>query len=164
MSPVDWVRKQDLWLIRTIFEPIAWHIEIRFNKNNFWISRMVLILFVVGITLFLISRGGIYVLFLVPIYIGITGVYFSSLRVERVQRSRPNHPNWAKIMGLPLRIYALVSALVILPLGIDTGWFVAATGFLLHVYFSACDPMPPKWKEEREKKQQEKLVPQVSRF
>ena len=147
MSFMDVVYKADDWLIDRVFQPVVWRLEYYTGKNNFWLARMVLVLFpATSVAVFPpINMFGILITVMVLLFTGQKYVY--TLFLESFQNKRfslavryMTRPQ--RIIGVPFLFLPQIILLLTL------GWL----GFMVYLYILACSPMPPAWKEEKELK------------
>ena len=183
-NPIIWF---DSLLIERIFEPIAWRVEYRFSKTNFWLARVVMLakFFCDFLQYSMFATLGspmnwpsIAISFLV-----VTMLCVNTFLLERSSSGKDManplriSPAWIglRIVATAYLIYALIFIWLplmvriitygpefygfLIPIGLAV---VGSVVWPLHFYFLACSSAPPWWKEARDEKLAEKMVLQAT--
>lgn len=142
----------DDWLLRQVFEPIAWRIEERTNINNYGISRLVLILLPIGTYASTAIRDGF------PDWLAVTFslifvflAYFNSMMLEHLQGGKFSNPARELLSQIAARCAS--SVLLVFHFGfhpyMSSRWILglSVAGAWLHYFFLACNGMPPEFRE-----------------
>ncbi len=153
------MRNPDQWLLETVFEPVAHRIEAHTGINNFALSRYSLMLFVWYVALYTYRSPAPATIVSTILMLGVIGIAaWFTLRMERQSEQRgnafinPQRDGWSTfwlhyILGCMTADVGRVFFL---------DWFeegpraIGTLGVLLHMYFLACNRMPPGYREELE--------------
>lgn len=148
MSFIGWLRAGDTWLIERVFEPLAWRIEYYTGKNNFWCARGALLVWLAGFVMAIGWSSGVAILIDALILLLATLAYVRTFVAESLSNpsfvNPERHFNWAIRIGWV--VFTLSPPMTVVNL--------AFLGYATYMYFLACNPLPPAWKEAREKAQQ----------
>ncbi len=164
MNPLFWV---DARLITNVVEPIAWRIQYRWDKDNFYLAEkindMASAAFVVADILMAIHlRDPFWVLIGSWIAWGLRSTFQETIwKCAKRVRNTPRAPNPQKtpqgqlirILGFWLVIPLMALASSLTDRNIITWIFLSvfATGHFIMAYLTGCNPMPPMWQKPKRK-------------
>ncbi len=175
----------DSFIIERVFEPVAWRVEYRTGRNNFWLARASIVFVFTCYALFsgilardLVMAGVGFVLF--AIAFGLARV------VERYTGKHTANPTRHNMQLLVARFFLMANTVLVLYASLEmilvlvgemaaspelfyslllgTLWylvlFVGFAAIPAYLYFLACSRMPPWWSEAYSRKLADKLVMQ----
>lgn len=152
---IEWLKAGDTWLIERIFEPLAWRIEYYTGKNNFWCSRLTLVLWPAAFigTIGALGWSGWHIFSVGAVLLVASVSYWRSVVAEA--NSRFSVASMERLLNWPVRLGWF--CLVLLP-PIWKLSSLGALGYVTHMYFLACNQPPPSWKEARDKARQARMA------
>jgi hypothetical protein len=182
---LNFLRNIDSWIIERILEPITWRIEYRFGKNNFWLARLsaAFDFFAVLFASIMYSTFGVPISWptIAMFFVIDTTIYIGAFYLERLSGKRINPMRWGiglvafRLFVLSYDLYTAWSSHgrrfvsivflgpeyygILIPLGL---LIYSALSSAIFLYLVACSGMPPVWKQARDEKHAEKLVPQLT--
>jgi hypothetical protein len=154
----------DSFLIERVLEPALWRVEYYTGRNNFWYAKIFLALYFAGVmapAFDWFEQGpfgaGVFVALGLMIAGATWSQYFLIVTAERKQR--PGLRNYYRLFWYARYTMVLCCCVIGILLWIPKILLVVSfVGACSVHYFIACSPMPPKWKEAREKKAQERKL------
>jgi hypothetical protein len=164
----DRLKNLDTKLIEKVFEPVAWRIEYEWKINNFACARAVLVLWpvcmVTAIIFFDLNTLG-WALIAAVVAVASLMYWVDVLEEKVAGKQGLSFSRW----DWKHRISIMLPLLPICFISVSNHpwwgkWFAFAyLGYLTHLYFKACRPMPLEWKQARDKKKAKNLVFGASR-